>query len=749
MGRLGRITRRAFLVTSVAVAGGVALGVWQAKRDLPNPLEPDEGEIPLNSWVIITSDGYAIVTPRAEMGQGVHTTLAALVAEELEVPWEEIRTLHGPAAQAYFNGALLRAAVPWPDYEITGWKEWLADATFVLPKMLGLQVTGGSTSMLDGFEKMRLAGAAAREMLKTAAARRWGLEVEDVRAENGKVIAPDGRAIPYFDLAAQAADIEPPSDLELKPRSEWRYLGHAMPRVDMVPKITGRAGFGIDVRLPGMKFATVRRNPKLGGRMLDHDPAPALAMPGVEKVIALEDGVVVVASNTWLAMRAAEAVAIEWEESPHPPTTPAQIARLEAAFETEPDSVMRDEGDAVAVIARAPTDKVVEAEYRVPWLAHATMEPMNATALLEEDVLTIWAPNQAPTLIKAKAAALAGVPEDQVEVHTTYLGGGFGRRAETDFALIAVEAAKAMPGVPVQVSWSREEDMTHDFYRPAAMARMKGVVNEEGIVAFYGRVSAPALGRQAGRRLSGVASPGPDRMIVEGMFDQPYGIADYRVEGYAADLDIPVGFWRSVGNSYNGFFHECFIDELARAAGRDPLEHRIELVRRVHEPSAKVLEAVAEMSGWGRSRREGVGRGVAFTYSFGTPVAQVIEIGHADERIRLLRAWIACDPGIALDPLNVEAQMISGMVYGLSAAIFGEIGFEDGAVIQSNFPDYEALRMSQMPQVEVRIVEAGKPLGGIGEPGTPPSMPALANAVFDLTGKRIRTLPLGKFISFA
>jgi isoquinoline 1-oxidoreductase beta subunit len=741
MSRAGRITRRAFLVTSVAVAGGVAFTVWKAREVPPNPLAPGDGAVALNPWLILDGAGATVVVPRAEMGQGVSTTLAALVAEELDLAWEQVRVIHGPPAQAYYNGALMEAGLPYPNYALTDRQRWIGAQMAALPKMLSLQVTGGSTSTVDAFEKMRLAGATARETLKRAAAARLGRAVTELTTRDGAVIAPDGTAIPYAELAAEAAAIEPP-EVALRDPAVWRLLGRPLPRTDMLAKATGTATFGIDVVLPGMRFATVRMNPRLGGPMLSHDPSAALALPGVERVIDLGTGFAVIASSTWHAFQGAGAVAVEWGPAPYPETTEDIFAAIAAAFDTEANSTLRDDG---AVPPPAADDVI--AEYRVPFLAHATMEPMNATALRTETGLELWCGTQSPVAARDKCAEALGLPPEAVAVRVTFLGGGFGRRGEVDYAVLAARLADAVPGTPVKLTWSREEDMRHDFYRPAAIGRYRGRVDGGRIAAFEGAIAAPSVTRQAMRRLAGFAPPGPDKGQVEGSFDQPYAIGNFRISGHLAEVAVPVGFWRSVGNSMNAFFHESFVDELAHSAGTDPLQFRLDHVRPAHAPSAAVLEAVGEMSGWG-TEAPGTAKGVAFTYSFGTPVAQVIEVADAGGRVRIARAWIACDLGRALDPAIVEAQMVSGLVFGLSAAVSGEITFAGGEVVQGNFPDADPLRITGMPEVQVRILETNPHMGGVGEPGTPPAAPALANAVFALTGRRLRELPLGKSVDF-
>ena len=738
MGSVGKILRRTFLIGSAAVVGGVAFGAYYVTRPAPNPLKPTKSETALSPFVLIDQNGVTLFAPRAEMGQGVRTTWAALIAEELDVELDQIRVLHGPAAAAYYNSALIGESLPNKGYDISDFQHNLGEALGVIGRALSLQVTGGSTSMKDGFERMREAGAKARETLKQAAANRLGVERTQLTTENGAVIAPDGTRIPYTELAEAAGQIEPP-EVELRDPSKWRLLGQNLPRVDVVGKSTGTAEFGIDVRPEGLKFASVRINPKLGGAMNGFDASAAEQMPGVEMVVDLGNGVAVIASNTWLAMQAVDAIDVDWGDAPYPPETEAVFSDIAKAFDGSANSTMRDDGD-VDTLPEGATE--IDAEYTVPYLAHATMEPMNATALFTGSALELWCGNQAPTLIQMRVANTANLDTEAVHIHTTYLGGGFGRRGELDFGEIATKVAMAMPGIPVQTTWSREEDMRHDYYRPGAMARMRGAVKDGQAVLIDGKVASQSCTQQAVQRYTGMPGAGPDKVLVEGFFNQPYAVPNYRMSGYIADLAIPVGFWRSVGNSHNGFFHETFMDEMAHAAGRDPLEFRLDLARSEFAPAAGCLQAVKEMSGWTGKTPAGVGRGVAMTYSFGTPVAQVIEVVDEDGTIRIARAWIACDVGLALDPGTVEAQMFGGMIYGLSAAVMGEITFSEGEVEQYNFPDYDALRMHNAPVTEVKILETNHHLGGVGEPGTPPSMPALGNALFDLTGERARTLPL-------
>lgn len=749
MGKAATITRRTLLLGSAAVAGGFAIGYWKYKQPYDNPLLPGlgDGEAALTPYVRIDATGVTVITPRAEMGQGVHTTLAALVAEELDLDWEDVRVEHGPASRAYYNGAMLQEAVPFKPTDTRRRAELMRDFMAVPAKFLGLQATGGSSTIPDGYEKMRLAGAAARHVLVEAAARRLGVAPEMLSTSRGAVITADGNRLDYTELALDAAAIEPPRRPRLRPASQWRLLGRALPRVDMLAKCTGTAEFGVDVRLPGMVYATVRKNPRLGGGMNGFDASAAESLPGVLQVMDFEDGVAVVASNTWYAIRAAQAIDIDWGPGSYAASSAGMLESIAGSMtEASQDSRNRDDGDVVGVLERAAAGEVIEAEYRAPFLAHATMEPMNATAWLRDGILDVWAGTQIPTQVVKEAQALTGLPEDAIRVHTPFLGGGFGRRAEMDVARQAIELAQRLEGTPVKLTWTREEDVTHDFYRPAAVARFRATVSQGRPQAVDLHVSTlSVIASQLGR--IGINSPGADASIVAGAWEQPYAIANYRVTGYRAPDLYPVGSWRSVGASQNGFFHETMLDELAHAAGADPLAMRLALLD--HQPSRKVLEAVAEQSGWGSELPEGHGRGVAYVLSFGVPVAEVIEIAMTENGIRIVGVWAAVDVGTALDPGIIEAQVQSAVNFGLAAAIMGEITIEDGAVQQNNFHQYDAIRIAQAPPIEVRILENGERVRGIGEPGLPPAAPALGNAIFAATGRRLRELPFGKQIRFA
>ncbi len=741
---MGKILRRSFLIGSAAVVGGVAFGYYQVQKPYPNPLKKDlnEGDVALTPYVLINQEGVTLIAPRGEMGQGVRTTLAALVAEELDVSLKDVNVIHGPASKAYYNAVVMEEAAGKKVTDESAGAERMRGIVRVVSKLMGNQITGGSSSTPDAYDKMRTAGAAARIALIKAASKKLDIPVSELSTDNGAVIAPNGTRIPYTELAVLARKVSLPKDPDLKAQSEWKLLGKSLDRLDMVEKCTGTAQYAIDVRLPGMLFATVKTNPHLGAGIASYDATRAQARSGVKKIVPVDNGIAVVATNTWNAFQAIEDVDINWEDASYPPNTSEMIAGVAAVFDDKPDSELRDDGDVEEALADGD---IVEMEFSVPYLAHSTMEPMNAVAHLRDGKLDIWVGTQAPTRCLSVAKDLTGLKEDDITVHTMWLGGGFGRRGETDFVRQAVQIAQAMEGTPIKLTWTREEDMRHDVYRPLTLARFKGALKDGKVSAYDMRVAAsPAA-------LDGLARQGtkvniPDPTIVQNSWDNPYTIENYRVFGYKAPTMLPIGFWRSVGASQNAFFQECAIDEMAHKAGADPLQIRLDLLD--HEPSRKVLEAIGELSNWGSTLPAGHARGLAFYLSFGVPTAEVIEIQQTPDGIRLVNAYASADVGIALDPRNIEAQLQGGMVYGLTAAILGEITVKDGAVQQSNFHDYDAMRMYQAPPITVKILENGHKIRGIGEPGTPPAAPALANAIFALNGKRILDLPLNKSINF-
>ena len=757
MASVGKIARRTFLIGTAAIAGGVAVGYYYYRKPFPNPLEGDlaKGEVTFNPYVKIGADNtITIVAPRAEMGQGISTTLAAMVAEELDVGLGQVKVEHGPASYAYYNSAILEEGGPFAFFDESMTAEIVRAGMGVVGKFLALQGTGGSTSTRDGFDKMRQAGAAARQMLIAAAAQKLGIAAADLETANGSILhKASGKSLTYGAVAATAATMAPPAEIRLKDKADWKLLGKPQKRIDMLAKVTGAPIFGIDVTLPEMLYGTVKMSPRFWAKPVKADFSNAEKMPGVIKIVPIDTnyghGFGIIAENTWAAFKAAEAIDAEWADPEYPLDSAGIFEVLKQALGTK-GSVMRDDGDVDTAFADAPRERIVEADYAVPYLAHATMEPMNATARLKDGVLDIWCGNQAPTLVRQLCANAVGIEQDKVSVHTTFMGGGFGRRIEMDYALCAALMAKETAGRPIKVIWTREEDMRHDAYRPASVGKFQARLGNDGIpVAVDMTIASPSLIASTLRRLFPSIPPlGPDKSIVDGAYDQPYTIPNYRVSGIAAPASIPVGFWRSVGCSINGFFHEGFMDEIATAGKTDPVELRKTLMA-AYPAAVKVVEKVAEMAKWGEALPAGKAKGMAFTLSFGSWVGEIVQVADTPSGIRIEKVWIAADVGTALDPDIIEAQLISAAIYGLSAAMGQEITFADGMVEQSNFHDYDAMRISQCPAFEVAILENFHKMGGVGEVGTPPAAPALANAIFALTGKRIRTLPLSKEVTFA
>lgn len=748
MGRLRKIARRTFLIGTGTIAGGLLVGWVAYKWPIANPLLDGlaAGDATLNPYVLIDADGVTIIVPRADVGQGVYSSLAALVAEELDLAWGAFRVDHGPPSAAYFNGKVAAEGFPIAATSDTFFAERGRDMGRVLAKLMGLQITGGSSSTADAFDKMRVAGAAARQMLLAAASRRTGIAIGKLQTRDGAVILPDGKALAYPTLAAAASRLDPPGDVALKPPSQWRLLGKPMQRLDIPSKVTGAATYGIDLRLPGMLHATVRSNPRRGA-MSGCDTRAAEGARGVRKVVRVTNGIGVVADNTWRAFRAAALLEPQWGPAPYPATSAAQFTAAANAFKDAfRDSRLKDEGDVESALAEHGNSPSLQAEYRIPYLAHAPLEPMNAVAQLRDGQLDIWTSTQIPRFVVKSAAAVAGIEESKVRLHVLIGGGSFGRRLEDDFIRQAVELAKAVEGVPVKMTWTREEDMSHDFPRPLAIARARGAVRNGAVHAYDLAIAAQSVTTSQMGRL-GQSLPGPDTAIVAGAWDQPFAIPHYRVSGYRVPELVPVSSWRSVGASGNGFLHECFLDELIHAAGADPLAERLRLC--THAPSKRVLQAVGEIAGWGTPLPQGRGRGLAFVLSFGVPVAEVVEVTATDAGIRIDKVFVAAEVGKVVDPVNFEAQVQGGVIFGLGHAMNCELTFADGVAQQTNFHAYEGMRLYQAPQIVVRALETTGEVRGIGEPPVPPAAPALANAIFAATGQRIRELPLHKSVRFA
>jgi len=745
MGRAGTIARRTFLAGSVAIAGGVAFGIWRFHTPHANPLQAGlpEGAAALTPYVLITEGAITLITPRADSGQGAVSVQAALIAEELDVDLDQVATDPGPPSPAYWNTALSSDAVPFRATN-TGWlAERVRDLADVPMKFLGMQVTGGSTTVPDGYEKLRRAGAMARETLKATAARMHDLPVADLRTVLGAVILPDGTRLSYQSLAAEAAQTAPVTDVALRGPKSWRVLGKPMQRIDMVAKSTGTQAYGIDIDLPDMLHAALRLNPAKGAELLGYDASEARAMRGVEEIVEIPGGVAVIADNTWRAMQAAQAITCDWAPAPYPAEMAGHWQALSDSFTPEAqDSRWRDDGDVAAALDGAAD---VEVEYRAPYLAHAPLEPLSATVRYTPDRTDIWTGTQVPRFVQGNAAEITGQDAGAVHVHAQMIGGSFGHRLEDEVSRHATRIAMAVPGRPVKLTYAREEDMAQDFPRQIAMARGRGRVSDDRVEAYDLGIAMPSvLTSQMGRQ--GIPAAGPDLQIVAGAWDQPFAIPHYRVTGYRAPDLVPVSSWRAVGASTNGFFHDCLLDELIHAAGPDPLAERLRLCD--HAASRRVLEAVGEMSGWGSPMAEGRGRGVAFCLSFGVPCAQIIEVTDTGDGIRLDRVFVAAEVGRILDPVNFEGLVQGGVIFGLGHAMNCRITYANGAAEQTNFDRYPGMRLYQCPEIEVRGLETAETIRGIGEPPVPPAPAALANAIFAATGTRLREMPFDGGIDF-
>jgi len=630
-----------------------------------------------------------------------------LVAEELGADWSRVRFEFAPAAAAYAN------------------------------PILHAQGTGGSTSIRAAWKPMRTAAAAAREMLVEAAASRWNVDRSECAADQGRIVhSKSARSASFGSLVAAASALAVPKEPALKPADAYTLVGTPTKRLDTPSKCDGSARFGIDVRLPSMKYAVVARCPVFGGRVRSHDDARARAMPGVRSVMPIASGIAVVADTTWQAVRAREALQIEWDEGANARLSDASIHELYVAAAAKSGAVAREDGDAPSEIARSA--ERIEAVYEVPFMAHATMEPMNCTADVRSDGCDLHVPTQFQTTAQSTAARIAGLSPDKVDVHTTFCGGGFGRRSETDFVSEAVEISKALR-TPVQVVWTRDDDVQHDVYRPATYTTLAAALGrDKKPLAFFARIVGPSI---FARVMPQNVKDGIDRTSVEGLKDMPYAIPNVRIEYVRQETGVPVGFWRSVGHSQNGFILESFIDEMARAANVDALAFRRSLLEEKPRHRA-VLEAAANAAGWGRRMPQGSGLGIAVLESYESYVAEVAEVAvSADGSHRVQHVWCAIDCGTNVNPDTITAQMHSGIVWGLSM-LKGRVTVRRGRVEQTNFHDFPVLRIEEMPLVDVTIVKSGEPPGGVGETAVPPLAPAVANAIFAACGTRVRKLPI-------
>ncbi|SFB86993.1 xanthine dehydrogenase family protein molybdopterin-binding subunit [Massilia yuzhufengensis] len=748
------VSRRRFLLGGV-LAGGALLVGWGAQPPRQRlhtaaPLPVDAGTVALNGWIAIAPDGtVSVVVPRSEMGQGVHTALPMLVAEELDVALASVRVLQAPIDKIFANITVLRENLPFHPDDTGALRQGAQWMLAKIGRELGIMFTGGSTSVKDAWAPMREAGAVARAMLLKAAGEAWNTPVARLATRDGFVLHPDGRRAGYGALAAQAARVGAgidSADVRLKQPGQFRLIGQPAPRLDSRAKSDGSARFGIDARIPGMVYAAVKMSPVIGGAVASFDAAAVASMPGVLQVVPVPGvpgersgagaGVAVLASSWWQARQAAQALPVTWNEGAAARlSSEAVFGEFARALDEDSGYVYHESGTQdVAGVALSIT-----AEYRAPYLAHAALEPVNCTAQVANGKVRLWASTQVPSIAVDVAARVAGVAREDVAIEVMLLGGGFGRRLEADMVAQAVAIAMAAGGKPVQLVWTREDDTTHDVYRPAALARFRAHLDADGnILAWDNKSAGGAIGHQYFPRNLGLPGVGPDRTTAEGEYDMQYDIANQRIEHVIVDSPVPLGYFRSVGHSHNAFFKEGFLDEVAHAGKRDGVALRRALL--AGQPRAlAVLDAAVARAG---QPAPGRAHGVALHRSFGSTVAQVAEVSVAGKEIRVHRVVCAIDCGLVVNPNIVAQQVESGVVFGLSAALHGEITLRDGRVQQSNFGDYPVLRMAQAPEVETIIMPSAAHPEGVGEATVPPIAPAVAAAVFTLTGQRLRSLPL-------
>jgi len=705
-------TRREFLKTSLAGAGltlaaslmpsGIRiLSAAEAEKDMT--FQP-------NVYLrIAPDDTITVIVNKSEMGQGIYTSLPMIIADELEADWKKVKIVPAPAGAEYKDPV------------------W------------GMQSTGGSTSIRHMHDTLRKAGAAAREMLVLAGSEALKAPLRECAAVNGTVRnMKSGKGLSYGKLVFEASRLTVPKDPALKKDAQLKYIGKAVPRLDVPDKSTGKANFGIDTFVPNMLYATIARPPQFGAQPATLDKAAAEQVKGVKAVVSISRGIAVCAESIDAAWKGRDALKATWQ---NPAMANLSTGTVEQDLMTrmkETGVTAKTEGDVKAALAAAA--KKIDSFYLLPYLAHATMEPMNCTAAVAPERCDVWAPTQNQGGVQAAAAKISGLKPEQVFVHTTYLGGGFGRRFETDFAEEAVSIAKAA-GRPVKLIWTREEDIQNDVYRPGKYTRIEAGLDDKGrLTAWSHKIVCPSI---FARVFPGMMKNGIDNAAVEGVTDLEYEVPNLLAEYVRIDLPVPVGFWRSVGASHNGFIIESFVDELAAAAGKGPLEFRLAHLAK-HPRAKRVLETAAIKAGWGKKPKQGQAMGIAYHLSFGTYVAQVAEVSvdKASGKITVHKVTCAVDCGSVINPDTVKAQMESGIIMGLSAALKEKMEFANGGVKTQNFGDYDLLRMSETPEIEVHITTGKDPLGGIGEPGVPPIAPAVANAVFAATGARLRSLPM-------
>ncbi len=702
--------RREFLKT--ALSAGLVVGFWMPatlRRALAQASAP--APVPPNAFVRIAPDNrVTILLKHSEMGQGVWTSLPMVLAEELDCDWSLVSAEHAPAAPAYAHTAF------------------------------GMQMTGGSTSTWESFEQLRKAGATARALLIQAATQRWHVAPADCRTERGFVVAGPRRAS-YGELAEAAAKLPAPSEVTLKDAREFVLIGKPTRRLDGKAKVSGAAEYGIDVQRPGLHVALIARAPMFGAKLVSFDASKARAVPGVVDVVQVPSGVAVVAKHFWAAKQGRDALALDWAPGGGAPLSTPALREQYRKLARTPGAVAKNVGDVAAALRGA---RVIEAEYEVPYLAHAPMEPLNCTVEIGKDGCDIYTGTQFQTMDQGIAAKILELSPEKVRIHTCFLGGGFGRRAnpQSDFVAEAVHVAKAT-GRTVKVIWTREDDIRGGYYRPMWLSRLRAALGRDGKpVAWAHTLVGQSIlaGTPFG---ASMIKDGIDGTSIEGAADAPYlaAIPNVRVELHSPASPVPVLWWRSVGHSHTAFVVQSFLDELAHAAKQDPLAYRLALLP-AEARERRALELAAAKFGWGKPLPKGHAAGLAVHASFGSHVAQIAEVSVEGKTIRVHRVVCAVDCGPVVNPLTVEAQMQSGIAFGLGAALHSEITFKDGRVEQGNFHNYQVLRLPEMPQVEVHIVPSTDKMGGCGEPGTPPIAPAVANAVFAATGKRLRRLPL-------
>lgn len=701
--------RRDFLKFSAAAGGGLLISLYIPTALAQASAETAAAFMP-NAFVRIgTDESITVIINHSEMGQGVATSLPMLLAEELDADWKNVRFENAPVDPKYNHPAF------------------------------GMQMTGGSSSVWSGFQQFREAGAAARAMLIQAAAQQWGVDASALRTETGSVVDASGRKVTYGKLAEAAAKLTPPAKVTLKDPKAFTIIGQPIKRLDTQAKVTGAAEFGLDVKLPGMLTAVVARGPIFGAKLVRFDDAKARSLPGVRKIAAVPSGVAVIADTFWQAKTARDALHIEWDEGAMRGFSTTQMMAQYREQARSPGQSIRKDGDPDGSLAKVA--RKIEAVYEAPYLAHAMMEPLNCVVDLKADACEIWTGTQFQTVDRANAAKTAGLPPEKVQIHTTFLGGGFGRRANphSDFVVEAVNVAKAA-GAPVKVVWTREDDQNGGYYRPAFLHAIAGGIDASGKpIVWRSRLVGQSI--MAGTPFEAMMSKGYDPASVEGVDDLPYDIPNIGIEYHTTKIGVPVQWWRSVGHSHTAFAKESFIDELARLAGKEPYQYRAALLAK-HPRELGVLKLAAEKAGWGKPLPKGHAHGIAVHSSFESHSAQVAEVSVTDGKVRVHKITCAIDCGRYVNPNIIAAQAEGGAIFGASAALFQEMTFANGRLQQTNFHNFGMLRMNEAPEIETHIVKNDEKSGGIGEPGVPCTAPAITNAIAAATGKRIRKLPI-------